>query len=61
MADRFAGDAGTEGRDQIGAMHPIGREGRSEEVANAVYFLAPDAASFTTGESLKVDGGWTAQ
>lgn len=60
MADRFAGEEG-EMREQLGAMHPIGREGQPREVADAVYFLASDAASFITGDSLKVDGGWTAQ
>jgi NAD(P)-dependent dehydrogenase (short-subunit alcohol dehydrogenase family) len=60
MADRFA-DSGSEERQQFVAMHPLGREGQTSEVANAVYFLGTDASSFTTGESLKVDGGWLAQ
>lgn len=42
-------------------LHPIGRLGRPEEVANAVVFLASDEASFVTGTTLLVDGGYTAQ
>lgn len=39
---------------------PIGRIGTPAEVAEAVYFLASDASSFTTGSLLPVDGGITA-
>ncbi|MGC2401734.1 MAG: glucose 1-dehydrogenase [Acidobacteriaceae bacterium] len=38
-------------------MHAMGRIGQSEEVANAIAFLASDWASFITGTSLVVDGG----
>lgn len=41
-------------------MHPIGRIGRPEEVAEAAVYLASDAAAFTTGTDLRVDGGLTA-
>jgi NAD(P)-dependent dehydrogenase (short-subunit alcohol dehydrogenase family) len=41
--------------------HPIGRMGRAEEVAEAVIWLCSDAASFMTGSSLVIDGGYTAQ
>jgi len=41
-------------------MHPLGRFGKSEEVANCALFLASDDASFVTGTSLAVDGGYLA-
>jgi NAD(P)-dependent dehydrogenase (short-subunit alcohol dehydrogenase family) len=41
-------------------LHPIGRLGRDDEVANAVLFLASDEASFVTGAYLLVDGGFAA-
>jgi NAD(P)-dependent dehydrogenase (short-subunit alcohol dehydrogenase family) len=41
-------------------MHPIGRIGNPEEVAEAAVYLASDAAGFTTGIDLRVDGGLTA-
>jgi 3-oxoacyl-[acyl-carrier protein] reductase len=38
-------------------MAPLGTIGRPEDVAEAVAFLASDAARYITGQTLNVDGG----
>ncbi len=43
------------------ARHPIGRVGTPEEVAEAVVWLCSDKASFITGHTLVIDGGWVAR
>ncbi|QNT78097.1 SDR family NAD(P)-dependent oxidoreductase [Entomobacter blattae] len=50
-----------EEKEKVKAMHPIGRLGKPEEVANVVTFLASDEASFVNGASILVDGGYVAQ
>ncbi len=42
------------------AMHPLGRLGTADDVAEAVLFLSSEAAGFITGVSLPVDGGMMA-
>jgi NAD(P)-dependent dehydrogenase (short-subunit alcohol dehydrogenase family) len=44
----------------IAAMHPIGRLGKPQEVADLVAFLASDEAAFCTGGYYLVDGAYTA-
>ena len=53
-------DLPPEMRQALIGLHPIGRLGRADEVANAVLFLASDEASFVTGAYLLVDGGYAA-
>ncbi len=45
---------------EISEEIPLGRIGKPEEVAEAVYFLAGDSASYMTGQVLGVNGGWLA-
>lgn len=45
---------------RISTLHILGRQGKPEEVANAVAFLASEEASFMTGSEIIVDGGYSA-
>ncbi|MEP7209842.1 MAG: glucose 1-dehydrogenase [Alphaproteobacteria bacterium] len=47
-------------RERMARRHPLGRLGRDTDIANAVKFLASDAAAFMTGSEVVVDGGMTA-
>lgn len=46
---------------QLISLHPIGRLGRPEEVANLVAFLASEESSFMTGSYIPIDGGFLAR
>jgi len=59
MTERGLSDP--ERRARIIANQPIGRVGTPEEVAEAVVWLCSDAASFVTGHTMTVDGGYVAQ
>ena len=48
-------------RAALEGMHPVGRIGQPEEIANAVVWLCSPEASFITGQTLPIDGGFTAQ
>jgi NAD(P)-dependent dehydrogenase (short-subunit alcohol dehydrogenase family) len=48
-------------REGMAAAHPMGRVGLPEEIASAVIWLCSQGASFVTGQSIAIDGGYTAQ
>ena len=58
LTDFLRVDEGTES--SVLSRVPLGRWGRSEEIAHAALFLASDASSFMTGQELIVDGGLSA-
>jgi NAD(P)-dependent dehydrogenase (short-subunit alcohol dehydrogenase family) len=58
MLTRFTGTP--QNKAALVAEVPMGRLGLSEELANAIVFIASDEASFITGHILNVDGGHTA-
>jgi NAD(P)-dependent dehydrogenase (short-subunit alcohol dehydrogenase family) len=48
-------------KSQLVAMHPIGRLGKSEEVAELIFWLASDKSSFVSGSYYPIDGGYLAK
>jgi NAD(P)-dependent dehydrogenase (short-subunit alcohol dehydrogenase family) len=55
MLTRFTGTP--ENKAALAATVPMGRLGRTEELASAIVFIASDEASFMTGHILNIDGG----
>ena len=55
MRDIFTEDV----LDRVRRNYILRRMGTAQEIANAVVFLASDAASFITGQTLSVSGGYT--
>jgi len=58
LTERYFQDA--EQAQRIRDLHAMARWGEPDEIAKAILFLASDEASFCTGTTLIVDGGWTA-
>ena len=61
IAPRLAGTIDNmSGRQWLETLHPLGRLGRAEEVANMILFLLSDESGFSTGSEFVCDGGLTA-
>ncbi len=60
LADQATGGAQSSAQ-MMDPMHPIGRIGRPEEIAELIVWLCSDRASFVTGTNVPIDGGFVAQ
>jgi NAD(P)-dependent dehydrogenase (short-subunit alcohol dehydrogenase family) len=59
MSDKMAAEGQGEELDTVLKTYvPMGRMGRPEEIADAVLWLCSSAASYVTGQSISVDGGF---
>lgn len=61
MLERAGITSDEEAKEQTISLHPIGRLGESDEVAEAIVWIASEKASFISGHSLMVDGGYIAR
>lgn len=59
MADQMVASGQGEALKGMEKMVPMGRVGHPQEIADAVLWLCSDAASYVTGQSISVDGGFT--
>ncbi|MGH8046254.1 MAG: glucose 1-dehydrogenase [Chthoniobacterales bacterium] len=59
MLDRFAGGLESDGAKYLKSLVPMARMGQSLEIAQPVLWLASEASSYVTGQSILVDGGLT--
>ena len=60
LADQSTGGTRS-AHEMMDPLHPIGRIGRAEEVARMIVWLCSDHASFVTGTTMPIDGGYVAQ
>lgn len=60
LAEQATGGAQTS-QDMMNPLHPIGRIGKPEEVAELIVWLCSPLASFVTGANVPIDGGYVAQ
>lgn len=58
MSDQMVAAGQGEALEAMEKLIPMARVGRPEEIANAVLWLCSDAASYVTGQSISVDGGF---
>ena len=58
MIDRFSGGT-ADGLEAMKDMQPLGRMGRTEEIASGVLWMCSEEAGFMTGQELVMDGGYT--